>query len=140
MVVPVAEIFHVQLRERFLRPLFGCGAAQAVVHGAEDHIVEHGGHEHLVVGVLQHIAELPAHLREGLPRDRDAVHGDAARIGKQTERGLHERGFTRAVGADEPDLLAAADLKRQLPQNRRIAVEYTDMIKNQHHLRLFSDK
>lgn len=59
MVVPVAEIFHVQLRERFLRPLLRGGAAQAVVHGAEDHIVEHGGHEHLVVGVLQHIAELP---------------------------------------------------------------------------------
>ena len=42
--------------------------------------------------------------------------------------------------AVKTDLLAAADLKRQLPQNRRIAVEYTDMIKNQHHLRLFSDK
>ena len=27
MVVPVAEIFHVQRRERFLRPLFGGGAA-----------------------------------------------------------------------------------------------------------------
>ena len=28
MVVPVAEIFHVQRRERFLRPLFGGGATK----------------------------------------------------------------------------------------------------------------
>ena len=31
MVVPVAEIFHVQRRERFLRPLFGGGAASGSV-------------------------------------------------------------------------------------------------------------
>ena len=134
VVVAQLQMLHVQTGKRFVRLPLGLCAAQTVVHRPKEHIVQHGRHEHLVVRVLQHIAELPAHLREALPRDRDAVHGDAARIGKQAERGLHERGLARAVGADQGDDLAVGYLKADAAQRLDAAVGHVQVFNLQHRL------
>ena len=134
MVVACFQIFHVQRCQRLIGALLCFRAAQTVVHGAEDHIIQHGRHEHLVVRILKNIAERAAYRREIFPRDGLAVDRNAPGIGDQAKRSLHERRFSRAVRADQPDLLAVRNGKGQLLQNGRLAIGDADVIEYQHSL------
>ena len=125
-------MLHAQAGKRFVRLPLGLFAAQAVVHRAEEHIVQHRRHEHLVIRVLQDIAQLPAHGGQILPRDGKTVHGDAARIRHEAERGLHQRGLSRAVRADQSGLFTVLNGKRKLAQHLRSAIKHADVIEYQH--------
>ena len=132
VVVAQLQMLHVQTGKRFVRLPLGLCAAQTVVHRPKEHIVQHGRHEHLIICVLQHIAQLPTHGRQVFPRDGKTIHGDAARIRDEAERGLHKRGLSRAVRAKQADLFTVPNGKRKAAQHLRSAVKYADVIKYQH--------
>ena len=114
MVAAVFQVRKVQLCERLIHKCLRLRAGHAVIERAEEHILKHRRHEHLIVRVLQDIAQPPADVREVVTVHLQTVDRDRTGDGDEPQRRLHERGFTRAVGADQADLLALGNGKRQV--------------------------
>ena len=98
------------------------GSAQAEVGRAERDVLAHGGHEQLVVGVLEddpHAAPdlLEVRLLHRQPRDRDRPGTG----GEDPVEVQHQRGLAGAVGTEQGDPLAPVDVQVD-PEERLVAV------------------
>ncbi len=104
------EAGHADRAERRLHAPVDLVGREPHVERAERDVVEHGGAEQLVVGVLEH----EAHLGPDAP-DRVLAHGHPRHVHapvRGPERPVeleHERALAGAVRSDEGHLLARAD-------------------------------
>ena len=118
MVVPVLQVFQPQLSQNPIHPGIGFFPGKAIVPGPENHILIYRGHEHLVVRILEHKADLLPDWRQILFGHRHPVHQDFPLGRQQTQHQLHNGGFSRAIGADEAHRLPLADVKAQIVKHR----------------------
>ena len=109
VVVPVLERFQAQLRKGLVRPCLRLLPGQAIVQRGKDQILIHGRHKHLVVGVLQHKAQLPPDLRQTALLQRSPIHQDLPLKRLQTQQDLHQGGLPCPVGTDETHSLPVSD-------------------------------
>ena len=103
---------EVQLRERPVHERLRLRAGHAVIERAEEHVLKHRRHEHLVVRILQDIAQPPADVHKVAAVHLQPVDRDCAGDGDEPQRRFHERGLARTVGANQTDLLALGNGKR----------------------------
>jgi hypothetical protein len=107
-------------------PLVELGAGEAEVGGPEGHVLADGGHEELVVGVLEDDAHAPAHLGDVGVVDAEAVDPDGAGGGPQDAVEVeHQRGLAGPVGPEDGDALAGRDGQVHVPQ-RPVAVRVVE--------------
>lgn len=96
----VGGVGHVDGGQRVGDPAGDLGLGQAEIAGAERDVVGDGGHEQLVVGVLEDDADPAAHLPQVPALDRQAGHRHpAAAAAEDAVEVQHERGLARAVGS-----------------------------------------
>ncbi len=71
---------HAHLGQRSARAIGSQGRRQAQIGGAEGDVLEHGRHEELLVGILEHEADFRAHFgqhtRRGSGVEARAAHLD----------------------------------------------------------------
>lgn len=105
------------------------------IQWTERDVFEHGGREELIVGILEHKADLASNLRQVLPRDFDAVDpnrglavvldgcecvtvmaGTPAHFGQEAVQMPKQRALPSAVGPDQGDGLAGRDRQVDVPK------------------------
>jgi hypothetical protein len=96
------------------------GGREPEVERPEPHVLGHRRQEQLVVRVLEHHADGATDVGQRPLGDRDAADVDAAAGGCEQPVEVQEEGrLAGAVGADEGDGLAVADLERDAVQRLR---------------------
>jgi len=87
-----------------------------LIQGAEGHIVQHSGHEELVVRLLEHEAHGVAQPADILAGAHGLALAEQLSLfrGDQPHKQMQERGFAAAIGADEPEALLGKDKIRIL--------------------------
>lgn len=119
-----AAVGVVGQRHRVQRPGHAGGqrvTAHTEIGRAERDVLRDGRHEQLVVGVLEHQPDPSADVLNRLAVQRDTADLDrTGRGGEHTVEVQHQRGLTRAVGAQDGDPLAGCDgevdmVERDLP-------------------------
>ena len=102
----VGEVGDAHRAQGLHDPRVELGAAQPEVGRPERHVVAHGGHEQLVVGVLEDDADPASHLEQVRAGDRQPRDGDASRAGREDAVEVQHQGrLARAVGAEQGDPL-----------------------------------
>ena len=80
---------HAHLAQRGCHPLAHFGFRVAHVQRPKGHIVEHGGGKELVIGVLEHHADLAANQRQVFFGNAQAGNGQRALTGQQADGQAH---------------------------------------------------
>ena len=101
---------HADLRQRGGHPRLHLALGQAEVARAEGDVLADGGHEQLVVGVLEDDADPPPDLLQVPLGDRQPgdLHA-AAPAAQDAVEVQHQGGLAGAVGPEQRDPLAALD-------------------------------
>ena len=115
--MPVLEILQVQAPEYLVHTRVRLLSAEHVIERSEDHVLVYGGHEHLVIGILQDKAELSSYLRQTAAAHFNSVHQDLPFSLYQPQQQLHDGGFSRPIGSDQPDGLTLPDTEGQILQD-----------------------
>jgi hypothetical protein len=96
------------------------GRRQALVDRPEGHVVLHRGHEELVVGILEHVADPAPHFGQAGTRQRDAFDRHAALARQQQAIDmLQQRRLARAIGTDDGHRLTRQDAQVDAAQRQR---------------------
>ena len=106
----VGVVLHADRVQRGVHAVVELRAPDTEVRGTERDVVARGGHEELVIGVLEHDADTPPHLLVVLPLDGERA--DPHRAHRRFEDPIEvqrERRLTRAVRAEQRDALAGLD-------------------------------
>ena len=114
MVIAVLQLRKAQPVQNRVHPPLCLLFAQAIVAGAENHVLIHRWHKHLVIRVLQHKADLLPDGGQVLLIHGQTVYQDLPLAGKQTQQELHNGGFSGSVGADQAHRLPVPDGKAQI--------------------------
>ena len=95
---------------RLARPPLRFLRGKSQVSRAEGHVLEHGRHEELVVGVLEQDADLPADLRPGPRKHRDLADRNGAGGRQEVPVGMEEEGgLACPVGPHDADRFPVSD-------------------------------
>ena len=101
----MAEFIHTDALERLVHAAADLRRGNAQIFGSERHIILHDARDDLVIGVLKHHADRPAHVEEIFLIARvHALDGNRSlRRHKNGVQELRKRGFSRAVVAEHGD-------------------------------------
>ena len=78
MIIQTLQLLLSQLLQHAVCPLQRLLPRHAVIEKAEQHVLDHGGHEHLVVRILQDKSQLSADLGQISRNYLKSVHQDPA--------------------------------------------------------------
>ncbi len=119
---PVGRAAHAGQGERPVDPSGQLGVPVAQVDRAEGHVVAHGGHEQLVVGVLEDDADPAPDFPQRRLADAQAVHGH--RAGPRGQRAVqvqHQGRLAGPIGPEDGHPLPRGDVQVD-PEQRLPAV------------------
>ena len=135
MVMPVLQFFDSQIPEHPVHPFFGLFPRHHVIERGKHHILEHGGHKHLIIRILQHKSRLLPDFSQVFFADEKISGKDSSLPRKKAQRQLHDRGFSRPVGADKAHALSLPDPEGNISEHRiSQLIGKTDILKFQHFL------
>src|SRR5690242_14356442 len=94
------SVRHADFLESRACPRLRLIAAQAQIERAERHILDHGGHEQLVVRILKNQPDFLAHQRQIPGFEPHAAHAHVSIPGEQSVQVQDESGLSRAVSPE----------------------------------------
>ena len=101
VVIAVFQFRESQTVQYVIHPALRFLLAQAVVPGAEDHVLIDGRHKHLIVGILQYKSDFLPDRGNILLVQGKIIYGDLSLSADQAQEQLHNGGFPGAVGANQ---------------------------------------